>query len=373
MKVAIVLPGLHKVVRGAEVAFESIAHELCKYDDVEVTLFGSGEGRPETDYQFCHVDRIPRERFESFWPHAIPIFRDEISYEELTFATDLIRKYDYRNFDVTVTCSYPFINWFLIWKRKQGYPAHVFVTQNSDYVVHTQQREYRFFKCDGLVCTNPEYFERNKNRQEWTTTLIPNGVDPNMFTPGSKDRKHFELPEDAPIALMVSALIEEKRVLEGIRAAAQVPDLHLVICGGGPLRDQVHQLGQELMGDRFHLKKLPRTDMPGIYRAADLFLHMSLTEPSANSYIEALATGLPIVTHDRDVTRWTLEDTSVLVDASNLDNVAKGIHQALAEGPSEGKIANRLDLVNRRFSWSSLAQEYYTFLKQIVQERKTGK
>lgn len=365
MRVAMVVPGLHKVVRGAEVAFESLAYELAQYEDIHLTLFGSGEARAETPYEFCHVNSVPREKFESFWPY-IPVFRSEYAYEEFTFTADLLKKYDCKNFDITITCSYPFVNWFLLWKRSVKKPLHIFVTQNGDHMAYEQKSEYRFFNCDGLVCTNPDYFERNKTNKNWLTTLIPNGVDPNRFCPGKKERKYFSLPESAPLALMVSALIEEKRILEGIRAAAAVPGLHLVICGDGPLRNTVQELGQQLMGDRFHLKKLPRQDMPRIYRTADLFLHMSLKEPSANAYIEALASGLPIVTHDRDVTRWTLEETSLLVDASNKDEVIKGIRMALAESQSPERVSARLQLVESRFTWKSLAHEYYGFLQKVL-------
>jgi len=373
MKVAVVLPGLHKVVRGAEVAFESISNELAHYEDVEVTLFGSGEDKSEATYHFCHVDSIPREKFESLWPHNIPVFRNENNYEELTFVFNLFRKYDYKNFDITLTCSYPLINWYLVGNRRHKNPHHIFVTQNSDYMVHTPNREFRFFKCDGLVCTNPEYFERNKHRKEWLTTLIPNGVDPQRFNPGVKNRGQFQLPEDAPVALMVSALIEEKRVLEGIKAAAQVPDLHLVICGDGPMRDTVKAQGQTLMGDRFHLKKLPFSQMPDIYRTADLFMHLSMTEPFGNVYIEALATGLPIVAHERNVTRWIVEDHAVLVDTTQTSEIVRGIHRALNHDQDEEKVLDRVNYARHRFSWKSLAQKYYDFMKQVIEVNESNK
>ena len=38
--------------------------------------------------------------------------------------------------------------------------------------------------------------------------------------------------------------------------------------------------------------------MPGLYRSAEVLLHMSVDEPFGNIYVEALASGLPVVTHD---------------------------------------------------------------------------
>jgi len=365
LRVAFVLPGLHRVCRGAEVAFESVASELARMPDVEVTLFGSGEPRDGTPYRFVHVGNIPRERFEG-WP-SLPVMRTEYVWEEASFVPGLLSAYRGRDFDISVTCSFPFVNWVLRAMKRSGAPAHVFVTQNGDHAASTRSREYRYFGCDGLVCTNPEFYERNKDR--WCCSLIPNGVDPSLFSSGARDRKAFDLPDGVPLAIVVSALIESKRVTEGIRAAAKVPGLHLLVCGHGPEKDNVVRAGQELMGDRFHHRTLPREKMPEVYRCADVFLHMSLTEPSANAYIEALANGLPIVTHDRPVTRWTLEDTGVLVDATDLDLVAEALSTALGRR-TEADIASRRKLAETRFSWSGIAAQYRSFFLEIIAKRE---
>ncbi|MDB9525574.1 glycosyltransferase family 4 protein [Oscillatoria sp. CS-180] len=362
MRVAFVLPGLHKVTRGAEVAFEAIAHELSQFEDTEVTLIGSGKPIETSAYDFQHVSSTPREKFES-WP-KFPVFREVYVYEELSFVRHLPKVYQPDHFDVTVTCSYPFINWFLRWQGGRKRPPHVFVTQNSDHPAIASQSEYRFFSCEGLVCTNFEYFERNK--ATWNCALITNGVNPERFYPQEVDRTQFGLPKDAPVALMVCALMPSKRAIEGIKAAAQIPDLHLVLCGDGPERDTVRQLGEQLMGDRFHPKKLPFEQMPDIYRAADMFMHFSLDEPFGNVYLEALATGLPIVAHDREVTRWIVEDNAVLVDSTSTEAIAAGIQKALALKDADS-VAARLALIEKRFTWKAIGQQYYDFLHKVVQ------
>lgn len=374
MRVAMVLPGLHRVVRGAEVAFEAIATELCTYPDVTVTLFGSGQPRPSQAYDFRSVPMIPRERFEKGWP-SLPILRSEYIYEELTFTWNLLRHYRSSDFDVTVTCSYPFLNWFLRWGRSAAKrPAHIFVTQNSDHPAHSNQSEYAWFDCEGLVCTNLEYFERNRDR--WPSTVITNGVDPQRFSPPDPAqlpqlRAQFDLPPDAPVALMVSALIPSKRIVDGLRAAAQVPDLQVVVCGDGPDREVVRQVGQDCLGDRFHPKKLPYDQMPNIYRAADFLLHLSLDEPFGNIYLEALATGLPVVAHDREVTRWIVEDTAVLVDSLNPGAIVAGIALALAR-KTDADVQTRLDLVQRRFTWQAIGEQYHEFLRSILEPEGTS-
>ncbi|MBW4550832.1 MAG: glycosyltransferase family 4 protein [Aphanocapsa sp. GSE-SYN-MK-11-07L] len=362
MQIAFVLPGLHRVTRGAEVAFEAIAQELGQRAEVDVTLFGSGQQRAGASYSFQHVDNIERESFER-WPR-FPILRSEYAYEELTFVVGLLNSYRPEDFDLTVTCSYPFLNWFLRWWGGRQRPAHVFVTQNGDYPAISNNSEYRFFGCDGLICTNPEYLERNQDR--WRCTLITNGVDPDVFKPGPGDRQAFDLPADVPVVLMVSALIPSKRIAEGIQFVSKISDAHLVVCGDGPERESIQTLGSQLMPGRFHLKRLSYEQMPLIYQTADCLLHLSLDEPFGNIYLEALASEMPIVSHNREVTGWILEDTSILVDTLDEAKAINGIKSGLNSKSTEKSQARRSLAVNR-FSWQSLGQQYFEFFKDVLE------
>jgi glycosyltransferase involved in cell wall biosynthesis len=361
LRILFALPGLHRVVRGAEVAFESVAREIAKTPGHAVTLVGSGPAREGEPYDYRRARCIRREWFEKL--PAVPFLRGHYVWEELTFSPGLWWSYSPRQFDVTVTCGFPYAHWILRRTRRKGGPKHVYVTQNGDWVVAARNWEFKHFDCDGLVCTNPQYFERHKDR--FRSALIPNGVDPDVFHPGPADRAAFGLPAGAPLALMVSALISSKRVLEGIRAAAQVPDLHLMLAGDGELRGDVAALGQELMPGRFHNGTFPRSRMPELYRCADVFLHMSQDEPSANAYLEALASGLPVVAHDWEVVRWTMDGLGNLVDTSDLAAVAAALRAAIGRR-SESDVAARTAMIRRRFAWKSIAQAYCRFFRDVV-------
>ena len=85
MRVLFALPGLHRIDRGAEIAFISVAIELTKMGH-DVALAGSGYAREGTPYRFLHIPSLSRRRFERF--PAVPPFRDVTAYEELTFIPD---------------------------------------------------------------------------------------------------------------------------------------------------------------------------------------------------------------------------------------------------------------------------------------------
>ncbi|MCX7712063.1 MAG: hypothetical protein N2035_00125 [Chthoniobacterales bacterium] len=170
-------------------------------------------------------------------------FRSEYVWEEFTFLPGFLRDYRSNKFDITVSCSFPFLNWLLRALRRKKSPAHIFVTQNGDYAPSTRKREYRFFGCDGLVCTNSDDYERNQTR--CFCKLIPHGVNPEVFHPVPAQRLLLSLPENVTLALMVSALIPSKRVENGIRAISKIPNFHLLVCGDGPRREHIQQQGKK--------------------------------------------------------------------------------------------------------------------------------
>jgi glycosyltransferase involved in cell wall biosynthesis len=361
MRIVFALPGLHRVNRGAEVAFESIAREIALTGKHEVAVIGSGAELPDRPYRFQHVPAVPRERFEK-WP-VMPFLRHEFAYEDLTFSAGLLRTSWDGEADLTVTCSYPYTNWalrFALPGRRR--PPHVFVTQNGDWPTHNRRAEYRFFSCDGLVCTNPIYLERNRNA--WFSKLIPNGIDPARFSPGAGDRSLLGLPENRPVILMVSALSPSKRVLEGMRAVAEIDDAFFVVAGDGPMRDEVDSLASQVLPGRFLRKTFGQETMPILYRSADVFLHTTIRESFGNVYIEALASGAPVVANDDEVTRWVLGDHAHLVDATSHEALVKTLRTALAA--PRGSAQSRSAFAHATYSWKTIAEMYSTFFSEVV-------
>ena len=362
MRILFALPGLHRFDRGAEVAIIAIASELAKSGD-QVTLIGSGHARPEASYCFQNSPSIRRERFEHF--PRVPVLRSETVYEEASFVPGLLARYRPQNFDITVTCSFPFTNWAL---RKRGVlngrrPPHVFITQNGDWPALSNASEYRYFNCEGLVCTNPDYYNRNK--EQWNCALIPNGVDLGRFGPGPPDRARFALPIDRQVILMVSALIETKRVADGIAAVARIPDAHFVVAGDGILRTQIDQIAENLLPNRFTRVIAEPHEMPILYRSADTFLHLSKEESFGNVFVEAMACGLPIVGHDTPRLRWIVGDDEMLVDTTESSRVSTALATALQE-PASASAKQKRVIRAANFSWSIIAEKYRAFFEKII-------
>jgi glycosyltransferase involved in cell wall biosynthesis len=358
MRILFALAGLHRVDRGAEIAFMSVASQLARGGD-EVTLIGSGPERPGREYRYIPAPSIPREKFER-WP-SLPLFRNETAWEEASFVPGLLRAYRPSEYDVTLTCAYPWTNWAL---RRPGSPPHVFVTQNGDWPACSNASEYRFFGCDGLICTNPDYFERN--RDHYRAALIPNGVETDRFTPGPAERERLGLPAEGRIVLMVSAMIASKNIPEAIRAMERVPDATLVVAGDGPEREALRAIAEQHLPGRYRQLTVPPTDMPALYRSADAFLHLSRDESFGNVFVEAMACGVPVVAYDLPRTRWILGDEGCLAAAETPEALAAELEKSML-----GKDRLRDGLVARagRFDWSVIARQYRDFLGEVIDAR----
>ncbi len=367
LKILFALPGLHRVDRGAEVAFINVAKRLQDMGHA-VTVFGSGASADGMPYEFKRIPCISREFFERF--PGIPPFRGEYAYEEATFVPGLLAAYKPGRYDVTVTCGYPFVNWVLAYRKSAGTrPAHVFVTENGDWPATSDSLEYGFFRCDGLVCTNPDYFERNEAR--WNCALIPNGIDLDRFAGARSDRPRFGLPQQKRIVLMVSALSPTKRVSEAIDAVAAIPDCHLVVAGDGPQRSAIDRAAEALMPGRFRRMTVPPEQMPSLYRSADLFLHMSRDEAFGNVFLEALASERPVIAHDNARYRWILGEEGRFVDTGNRPLLTETIRAELDLQCSRPEARNpeaRRQQVEQ-FSWDRIAARYEAFFYSICDAR----
>jgi glycosyltransferase involved in cell wall biosynthesis len=348
------LPGFHQENRGAEVALLSVADELS-HSGCDVTVIGAGPQKGGVVYRYKQVKTFNRRKLERL--PKFPPFRSETVWEDAFFAANLFRSYRPADYDFTVTCNFPFTHWAL---RRGGKhrPLHLFVTQNGDWPAFSNDGEFKHFDCDGLICTNPDFEERNRGR--WNTALIPNGIDPARYTTVSGDRKGFGLPENVPIVLMVSALINSKRVLDGIRAVAALPHVHFAVAGDGPLREAVDALATKLLPGRFTHLTLTADQMPGLYRSVDTFLHMSLSESFGNVFVEAMASGLPIVGHNSSRLRWIVGNRDTLCDTETVSEVTEAITRALVIG------VGKPDKRAKDFTWKNIAERYREFAVNLL-------
>lgn len=110
-------------------------------------------------------------------------------------------------------------------------------------------------------------------------------------------RKELGIPMDAKVLLSVGELNENKNHRVVIEAMAQLKkeNIYYVICGQGQLKDELNSLIQKLELENIILAGY-RADIDRFYQMADVFIFPSLREGLGLAAIEAMASGLPLIT-----------------------------------------------------------------------------
>src|SRR3546814_15025804 len=91
--------------------------------------------------------------------------------------------------------------------------------------------------------------------------------------------------------------------------------------------------------------------MPALYRSADVFLHMSLLESFGNVFIEAWASGLPVIGHDTERLRWILgAESQLLCDTEDPAALLGMLRAGLARGAARTGKAQGIE----RYSWPEI-------------------
>lgn len=140
---------------------------------------------------------------------------------------------------------------------------------------------------------------------------VPNGIDLDRFATDGAQRDL-----SAPVIGTVAALREEKNLPRLLRAFATLPAGRLVIVGDGPQRAALEALAASLrVAERVRFAG-HHQDTASFYAQFDIFALSSDTEQMPLSVIEAMASGLPVVSTD-------VGDVRLMVAAENAPFLAE--------------------------------------------------
>ncbi len=199
------------------------------------------------------------------------------------------------------------------------------------------------------------------------------GVDDTTFRPGcggDEVRARLGLG-DRPVVVCVSRMVPRKgqdvlvRALPAIRA--QVPDAALLVVGDGPHRGEVERLVDRLglRDDVVLTGRVPWDETPAYYDAGDVFCMPTRTrlgglEPEALGicYLEAAATGLPVVAGDSGGAPDAVLDgeNGLVVDGRDVAAVARACTTFLADPLLAKQFGARgRAWVAREWRWDDLA------------------
>ncbi len=217
-------------------------------------------------------------------------------------------------------------------------------------------------------------------------TVIYSGVD-GRFTPYQdtlymQRRRAYVLKKygigDAPFVLTVGTLQRRKNHLRLVQAFAKLISARsaahaplLVIAGGkGWLYDEVRAEVQRLgLGERVRfIGYVEDMDLPHLYRAATVFAFPSTYEGFGLPLLEAMASGVPVVTSNVSSLPEVVGDAGLQVDPLDVDALARALEQALNDEVWRRHCIARGLARAAQFTWQRAAEQLLAVYERVLQQ-----
>lgn len=218
--------------------------------------------------------------------------------------------------------------------------------------------------------------------------VIPNGMDAEQFarTPREDELAAIRTKigkKEGEIWLIHTGRLVHKNALDiVIRALPLLPEsVHLFMLGDGPDKSALMELANGLgVTSRTHFHSyVPLDDIPNYLKTCDIFIRPSRSEGMGNSFIEAMAAGLPVVaTQEGGISDFLFDEkrnpdtetTGWAVDKDSPGQIAEAVKDILGnpERAERVKVAAK-KLVFEKYNWDLIAHTMKTLFDRVLGNR----
>lgn len=201
--------------------------------------------------------------------------------------------------------------------------------------------------------------------------VIPNGVELDRFYP-DKSEKKLEVVR----LLTVGRLSVTKRVellIDAVEILCEAGGkVHLTIAGGGALEKPLRQIVLEKgIGDAIEIiGRIEPHQMPQVYRRNDIFVSASMQEGMSNAMLEAMASGLPIITTRCEGVEELITDNGIIVETPGPRDIAASIKKLIRQPQTYSSMSAASRKRAEMFSWSSVASRYLQCYYEVLKRSR---
>ena len=200
-------------------------------------------------------------------------------------------------------------------------------------------------------------------------SIIPHGIDPSVFRPGSRDEARPPLPTGAPLVGYVGRLAAEKGLLDLLAAArlawARGLEFRLVFIGEGPLAKPLSEAAARLPAGRCQvIRSVPHRRVAEYIGALELLVLPSRTTPTwkeqfGRVIVEALACEVAVLGSDAGHIPYLIETTGggMVFHEGDVGDLAAKLETLLIDDELRRDLARRgREVVLRRYTYAAIGK-----------------
>lgn len=211
----------------------------------------------------------------------------------------------------------------------------------------------------------------NSYQYKGQVTVIPNGIDTEMFQPNRKD-------DGGKRVLFSGRLIAWKGPQFAVKAMPQVlkqhQDVVFVFAGAGDQKPYLRMLGETgIPKHNYEFGYVNYEEMPQFYSSGDILILPSLLEGFPIAILEAMACGLPVVASNVGDVGKLVQDgiTGFLIDKGDYKTLADRINMLLADGVLRERISQAARrLVVDNYSATIMGQRTLEVYQKVLEDRQ---
>ncbi|MDP3957380.1 MAG: glycosyltransferase family 4 protein [bacterium] len=211
-----------------------------------------------------------------------------------------------------------------------------------------------------------------KTNEKQAMDVIYNGVSVDDFFPDISKQPHDKFV----ITLGATRITARKGIAYLIRVVAKLapkyPKIFLEVMGSGNDRERLEGIVRELHLEnnvRF-LGRIPREQTFSYYQKAHLFVLPSLNEGMSNAMLEALASGLPIVTTETGGAKELVEEgvNGCMVKMKDADDLAEKLELFMSDEALRVRFGQASRKRAEALSWKNVATDYHHLYQEAIQK-----
>ncbi|MEX0935050.1 MAG: glycosyltransferase family 4 protein [Candidatus Paceibacterota bacterium] len=207
--------------------------------------------------------------------------------------------------------------------------------------------------------------------------FVPNGVDVEMFQRRNREeeeriKKKYNLSSFETVLVTTSRLEKKNAVGDIIKSLEHLQkNTALLILGDGSLRKELEVLAEkrDFSKNVFFLGYKKHEEIPPYLHVSDIFVRPSLSEGMGNSFLEAMAAGIPVIGTPVGGIVDFLKDgeTGFLSRPGDPKELARAIEKvsSLSDEEREAITTRALREVEGTYEWSTVAEKMEEIFKEI--------